>query len=115
VNIRYLGDAFSSSEINATLKPEFSFPLENLTFNIAGDIDYLSGSFDSDYFNNSEINYSYLNAGLAPSITFTNNDLSVSLGVSGYVSFDSENSDTEFSLYPRLNASYRLVDETVIV
>ena len=115
VNIRYLGDAFSSSEINATLKPEFSFPLENLTFNIAGDIDYLSGSFDSDYFNNSEINYSYLNAGLAPSITFTNNDLSVSLGVAGYVSFDSENSDTEFSLYPRLNASYRLVDETVIV
>ncbi len=115
VNLRYLTDAFSSSEFNATLKPEFSFPLENLTFKIDGDIDYLSGSFDRNYTNTSDIKYSYLNAGLAPSITFVNDDLSVSLGVAGYVSLDSENSDTEFSLYPRLNASYRLLDETVIV
>ena len=115
MNIRYLTDAFSSSEFNATLKPEFSFPLENLTFKIDGDIDYLSGSFDRNYTNTSDIKYSYLNAGLAPSITFVNDDLSVSLGVAGYVSLDSENSDTEFSLYPRLNASYRLLDETVIV
>lgn len=115
VNIRYLGDAFSSSEFNATLKPEFSFPLENLTFKIDGDIDYLSGSFDRNYDNTSDIKYSYLNAGLAPSITFVNDDLSVSLGVAGYVSLDSENSDSDFSLYPRLNASYRLLDETVIV
>lgn len=115
VNLRYLTDAFSSSEFNATLKPEFSFPLENLTFKIDGDIDYLSGSFDRNYTNTSDIKYSYLNAGLAPSIAFVNDDLSVSLGVAGYVSLDSENSDTEFSLYPRLNASYRLLDETVIV
>ncbi len=115
LNIRYLGDALSSSEFNATLKPEFSFPLENLTFNIDGDIDYLSGSFDRNYANTSDIQYSYLNAGLAPSITFVNDDFSVSLGVAGYVSLDSEHSDTEFSLYPRLNASYRLLDETVIV
>lgn len=114
LNVRYLGDAFSSSEINATLKPEFSFPLENLTFKIEGDIDYLGGSFERNYTNTSDIKYSYLNAGLAPSITFINDDLSVSLGVAGYVSLDSENSDTDFSLYPRLNASYRLLDETVI-
>ncbi len=115
LNIRYLGDAFSSSEFNATLKPEFSFPLENLTLKIDGDIDYLSGSFDRNYSNTSDIKYSYLNAGLAPSITFVNDDLSVSLGVAAYVSLDSENSNTDFSLYPRLNASYRLLDETVIV
>ncbi len=114
LNVRYLGDAFSSSEINATLKPKFSFPLENLTFKIEGDIDYLGGSFERNYANTSDIKYSYLNAGLAPSITFINDDLSVSLGVVGYVSLDSENSDTDFSLYPRLNASYRLLDETVI-
>ncbi len=115
LNIRYLGDAFSSSEFNATLKPEFSFPLENLTLKVDGDIDYLSGSFDKNYTNTSEIKYSYLNAGLAPSITFVNDDLSVSLGVAAYVSLDSENNNTDFSLYPRLNASYRLLDETVIV
>ncbi len=115
LNVRYLTDAFSSSEFNAVLKPEFSFPLENLTLKIDGDIDYLNGSFNKNYQNTSDIKYSYLNAGLAPSITFVNDDLSVSLGVAAYVSLDSENSDTDFSLYPKLNASYRLLDETVIV
>lgn len=115
VNIRYLGDAFSSSEFNATLKPEFSFPLENITLKVDGDIDYLSGSFDRNYANTSAIKYSYLNAGIAPSINFVNDDLAVSLGVAAYVSLDSENSDTDFSMYPRLNASYRLLDETVII
>ncbi len=115
LNARYLSDAFSSSEFNATFKPEFSIPLETLSLKIDGDIDYLSGKFDRNYDNTSEINYSYLNAGLAPSITFVNDDLTVSLGVAGYVSLDSENSNTDFSMYPRLNASYRLVDESVIV
>jgi len=115
LKVRYLGDAFSSSELNATLKPEFSFPLENLTLKLDGDIDYLSGHFDRNYANTSSINYSYVNAGLAPSISFVNNDLTLSLGVAAYVSFDTQNSQTEFSLYPRLNASYRLLDETVIL
>lgn len=122
LNIRFLGDAFSSSEFNVKLKPEFSFPLENLSaeqaslkLKVDGDIDYLSGSFDNNYFNTSGIKYSYLNVGVAPSLRFVNDDLAVSLGVAGYLSLDSEHSNTDFSLYPRLNASYRLMDETVIV
>lgn len=115
VNLRYLGDSFSSSEINVNLKPEFSFPLEGINLKVEGDINYLSGSFDRNFLNTSKIKYSYLDAGIAPSISFVNEDLSVSLGVAGYMSLDSENSETEFSLYPRLNASYRLLDETVIV
>ena len=113
-SIRYTGDSFSSSELNAKLKPEFSFPLENVTFKLDGDLDYLLGSFDRDYSNSTDIKYSYLNVGLAPSVNFVNNDLSVSLGVAGYVSLDTENSDTNFSLYPKVNVSYRLLDETVI-
>ncbi|WP_139856238.1 porin family protein [Aequorivita sinensis] len=113
-SIRYTGDSFSSSELNAKLKPEFSFPLENVTFKLDGDLDYLVGSFDKDYSGSTDIKYSYLNVGLAPSINFVNNDLSVSLGVAGYVSLDTENSDTNFSLYPKVNVSYRLLDETVI-
>lgn len=115
LNIRYLGDAFSSSEFNVKLKPEFSFPLENLNLGVEGDIDYLSGSFDKNYTNTSDIKYSFLNAGIAPSIAFTNEDLSVSIGVAAYVAMDTENSESDFSLYPKLNASYRLMDDTVIV
>ncbi|WP_313115134.1 TonB-dependent receptor [Aequorivita sediminis] len=113
-SIRYTGDSFSSSELIVKLKPEFSFPLENVTFKLDGDLDYLLGSFDKDYSNSTDIKYSFLNVGLSPSINFVNNDLSVSLGVAGYVSLDTENSDTNFSLYPKVNVSYRLLDETVI-
>lgn len=114
VNIRYLGDAYSSSEINATFKPEFSFPLENVTIKVDGDVDYVGGSFDRNYTDTSGIKYSYLNAGIAPSIAFVNDDLSLSLGIAGYLSMDSENSETNFSLYPKVNVSYRLLEETVI-
>ena len=113
--IRYTGDAFSSSEINTTLQPEFSFPIADLTLKVDGDIDYITGSFDRGYLSAEGINYSFLNAGVAPSLVYVNEDLSVSLGAAAFVSLDLENSETELFIYPRINASYRLVDELLIV
>lgn len=114
INLRYLGDSYSSSEINATLKPEFSFPIGQAAIKIDGDVNYLNGSFDTDYFKTSAIKYSFLNLGLTPSVVFLNNDLTVSLGAKPMVSFDLENSQTKFYIYPKINASYRLLDEAVI-
>ncbi len=114
-NVRYTGDAFSSSEINVNAQPEFSFPLVDLTLKVDGDVDYLSGSFDKGYLSSEGIDYSYLNAGVIPSLVYVNEDLSVSLGAAAYVSLDTENSETDFFIYPRINASYRLVDELLIV
>ncbi|MFT4698884.1 MAG: hypothetical protein ACI9SJ_002042 [Flavobacteriaceae bacterium] len=114
VNLRYLGDSFSSSEINFTAQPEFIFPLKEITLKVAADIDYLSGSFERNYLNTSDIKYSFLNLGVLPSLVYVNDDLTLSLGVAAYLSMDSENSETEFSIHPRVNASYRLVDELLI-
>ncbi len=114
LKIRFTGDSFSSSEVNARLRPEFSFPLEGVDFRIKGDVDYLTGSFSRDFYNN-KLQYGFLNAGLAPSIAFVNDDLSISLGVAAYISMDTENSETDFSLYPQVNASYRLMEEAAIV
>ncbi|PVW16563.1 TonB-dependent receptor [Marixanthomonas spongiae] len=113
--IRYTGDAFSSSEFHINAQPEFSFPLTELTLKVDGDVDYLSGSFDHGYLSPNAIEYSYLNAGVMPALVYVNDDLSVSLGAAAYVSLDMENSETDFFLYPRINASYRLVDELLIV
>lgn len=111
LNVRYLGDAFSSSEIHASLKPEFAFPLEGVKIKIDADLDYLGGSFDRNYANTGSIDYSLFNAGLIPSMSFETQDLTLSIGVAGYVSLDSENSDTKFFMYPKINASYKLIDE----
>lgn len=114
VNFRYLGDSFSSSEYNLKLVPEFAFPLESLTARVVGDIDYLNGSFKRNYSNTESISYSYLNLGVTPSFNYADDDLSLTLGVAGYVIMDTENSETDFSLYPKIDASYRL-DEALIV
>ncbi|MCW9037501.1 TonB-dependent receptor [Altibacter sp.] len=112
--VRYLGDAYSSSEFNIRAQPEFEFPLTDFTLTIDGDVDYLSGSFERNYFAEIPINYSFLNAGIAPSLVYVDTDLTLSLGVAAYASLDTENSDTNFSIAPRINVSYRLVDELLI-
>ncbi|MBW2938899.1 TonB-dependent receptor [Aureisphaera sp. CAU 1614] len=113
--IHYLGDAFSSSEINLNLQPKFAFPLTDFTLKIDGEVDYVNGSFERNYINNMGIAYSYLNAGITPSLVYVNEDLTLSLGANAVVSLDTENSETEFFIYPQINASYRLVDEVLIV
>ncbi|MAP54583.1 TonB-dependent receptor [Altibacter sp.] len=112
--IRYLGDAYGSSEFNLRAQPEFSFPLTDFTLTVEGDVDYLSGSFERNYFAEMPIKYSFLNAGIAPSLVYVDTDLTLSLGVAAYASLDTENSDTNFSIAPRINVSYRLVDELLI-
>ncbi len=113
--LRYLGDAYSSSEFNITAKPEFAFPLTTFTLKVDGDINYLTGSFDRMYFNDMGIDYGFLNAGIAPSLVYVNDDLTLSLGVAGYVGLNTQASESDFYVYPRINVSYRLVDEIFIV
>jgi hypothetical protein len=113
-HIRYLGDYYSSSEFNISLKPEFLFPISDLSLKVDLDLDYLSGSFDRSYFLDTGLRYSLFNAGVIPSIGYTNNDLSLGLGAAIYMGVDTENSTTDFFVYPQISASYRLVDELLI-
>ena len=113
-NIRYLGDSYGSSEVNISLLPEFSFPISDFMLKVEMDVDYLSGSFDQGYFNSNGLRYSFLNAGVLPSLAYVNNDLTLKLGAAAYVGFDTENNNTDFFIYPRLGVSYRVVDELLI-
>ncbi|GHC61420.1 hypothetical protein GCM10008083_28200 [Ulvibacter litoralis] len=112
--LRYLTDSYSSSEFNARIQPQFQFPLSDMTLKVGADFDYLTGSFDKGYFLDGANQYSFLNAGIIPSIDYINNDLTVSIGAAAYLGLDSENSNTDFFIYPRLAVSYRLIDELLI-
>ena len=113
--LRYTADAFSSSEVHFNTKPEFSFPLSDFDLKIDGELDYISGKFDRMFLEGPSFEYSYLNAGVAPSFVYLNNDLTLSLGVAAYVSLDTKASESSLFVYPRINASYRLVDAVLIV
>jgi len=113
-NLYYTGDAYGSSEIQAILKPEFEFPIADLNFRVDGLVDYLTGSFDRMYFLDTENKYSFLNAGVTPALVYFNEDLTLTLGAQAIASMDSENSETDFYIFPKINGSYRLVDELLI-
>lgn len=113
--IQYLGDAFSSSEINLNIQPKFTLPLSDFNLQVQGEVDYLTGKFDRNYVSQEELPYSFLNAGITPSLVYVNDDLTLSLGATALVSLDTENSKTQFYIYPQIRASYRLVDEVAIV
>lgn len=113
--IRYLADGFQSSEINFTAQPEFMFPLSEFNLKFTGNIDFLSGKMDRDYFNSgTAIEYSYLNTAVTPALVYVNDDLTLSLGASVVFGLDTKASDMDFYIYPQINASYRLVDELLI-
>lgn len=113
-NIRYLGDYYGSSEFNISVKPEFSFPISDFALKVDLDLDYLSGSFDRSYLSNVGLQYGFFNAGVIPSIGYIYKDLTLRLGAAMYLGMDTENSNTDFYIYPRVSASYRLVDELLI-
>ena len=114
-SIRYLGDSFSSSEFNIKVKPEFGFDAIDFPLKIGVDLDYIGGTFKRNYSDTSAVKYSFFNAGIIPSYAYTAEYLSLSVGFSGYVSLNSEESKTSFYVYPKIEASYRIVDELLIV
>lgn len=112
VMLRYFGDSYSSSEINFVAAPEFLFDLGGQDVGINVDIDYLSGKFDKSFaFPDTDIKYSFLNAGVHPYIRFQNKGFSINLGAQLVYGMDNENSESDISIYPKVDASFRVVDE----
>jgi len=112
VMLRYFSDSYSSSELNFVAQPEFLFDLGGQDVGINLDVDYLSGSFDRTFTDaDTSIKYSQLNAGLHPFIRFQNEDFSINLGAQVVYGMDMENSDGNVFIYPKVAASFRVVDE----
>lgn len=114
LTLSYTGDSFSSSEINARLQPEFQFIVSGFTVKVETDLDYLNGSFNQNYITDTTINYSFLNLGISPSFVFLHEGFTATLGATSYFSLDFENSISKLYIFPKVNASYNLMGETVI-
>ncbi len=115
VHLYNQSDAFKSSELQGIIAAEAEIPVSDFNLNLIGTFDYLKGSFKNDYFDEGAISYGFLNIGVQPSLQLTNNDLSVTLGVSGFMSVSTQVQKTQFYLYPNIKASYRLIDELLTV
>ncbi len=112
--LRYFGDSESNNELRFIATPTLEFPVSNelITTNIT--LDYLSNTFDAANTGGEELKNSHLNIGVAPSLVILRDDLTVNIGVAGFVNLDTENSNTNIFVYPQLTASYRVAGEYFI-
>ncbi|MCK8523883.1 TonB-dependent receptor [Aquimarina sp. D1M17] len=113
---QFFGDALSSVEHHVVAKPTFEFEIGDSLITTNFIVDYLSGSFDRDLdpILQTPNNYGILNVGVNPSLVILKDNLTVNLGAAVYYSIDTENSDNDLFIYPKITASYRLIDDAVI-
>jgi hypothetical protein len=117
-NVDVLFSAITSgegaSEISFRAQPEFQFDVMETDIDLGLDVDYLSGSFDTQGLRFAPENYSYLNAGINPSINLYGDNYKIELGARLNYLSDVENSEGSFNVYPDINASYILVEELLV-
>ncbi len=114
-SLSLFSDNFNSSEIYFHLNPKFTFPLDLINRNWRKDvklnskIEYLKGSFKQNYTDATDINYSFLNIGLNPTVRLDWSDFNFKLGTKAYVMFDIENSATDILIYPDVQVTYPFI------
>jgi hypothetical protein len=111
IKYRRFWDTYDASENRIVLTPEFEFEVADYLINLNTTVDYIGGEFSAL---NPGLKYSFLNVGVHPSYNYVQDDLAVNLGVEALLSLDSEHSNSEFFVYPKIRASYNLVDDVVI-
>ncbi|TYP70979.1 porin family protein [Aquimarina intermedia] len=119
LNYRFFGDATESSEHHVNLEPTITLDLGDQKLQTVMTFDYLNGSFEDDpnpnNFIETGIKYSRFITGINPNLIFNGDNFTLNLGASIFYSMDIENEENDFFIYPNVTASYRLLDDAVIV
>ena len=112
----HFSDNFSSSENRFYVKPTFKVDVLEQSINTNIIVDHVTGTFENNYFKNNinPLKYSFTNLGIEPSFVVNENDWTLELGAGIFYSLDSENNGNKLFLYPKVNASYKLVGDLMI-
>ncbi|CAN5365383.1 TonB-dependent receptor [soil metagenome] len=113
---RYFGDTHDSMEHNFKTNAFFEVNIADELINTNVFADVVSGSFGqgSNLNTTDNLDYSYVNAGLTPSLLILRDDLTVNLGASFVYLLNGETSKNSFFIYPKVTASYRLAGDYFI-
>ncbi|MBC9797786.1 TonB-dependent receptor [Sinomicrobium sp. FJxs] len=115
LSLKRFWDAHDSGENRVVLNPSFRFPVgeELITAHVFAD--YVGGEFKYEYYTGEKSKYSNLLLGVNPNLVIAGEDYTINLGASVFYGMDIENDDNDFYIYPKVNASYRLVEEYVTI
>jgi hypothetical protein len=113
LSFSYFNDDFNSKEILIGLNTDLDIPTSFLRDNlkIGTRVEYLNGSFGSNYAITNVLNYNFFTVRIAPEYNITYKDFAIKLGAKIFTSFDGENSITNFLAYPDMKIQKALLKE----
>lgn len=116
MQFKRFSDGLDSGENRFFVKPNFDFDVMNQKVKADFIVDYVGGTFNRTYTEDSELKYSTIIAGTKPSILYQQDDLSVHLGVGVFYATTKVNgaTDGKIFIYPNIKASYKLVGDVLI-
>lgn len=109
-------DDFRSKELFVSLASDLQFPLTSISrklknLNVNAALSYLNGEFAQDYLGTSKQEYTFFNVKVHPTYRFGDDKLKARLGAKVYLAMDTQNSLTDFFIYPDVNISYPIVKD----
>lgn len=116
LQFKRFSDDYGSGENRFWVKPSFDFDITGYRINADVVLDYVAGTFDRMYDENTKMDYSNVILGVKPNFLYQEGDLSVQAGVGLFydlLSYNNEN-DNKFFIYPDIKASYKLVGDLLI-
>lgn len=114
VMFQRFSDDRGSSENRLVAYTNFDVPIGNEAVIAHLKIDYIDGSFDTDFFGNQALNYGNVSLGLKGTYQLQQDDLTVNLGANLVYLNDTETNRNKFFIYPNISATYNLVSDVVI-
>jgi hypothetical protein len=115
VKYNHFSDAFGSSENRFYAKPSLQFDVMDRAVKTNLIVDYVGGSFKKDYLNTNSLKYGFTNFGIEPVFIMQEDDWTLNIGAGLFYSLDLENKNSKFLVYPKINASYKVVDDLMIL
>jgi hypothetical protein len=116
LKFNHFSDAYGSSENRFLLTPSFKFDVMDEAIKTKVIVDYVGGSFKSDYFgvNTAPLKYGYTNLGIVPSFEMIKEDWTLNIGAGLMYSMGTENKTNKFYVYPSVTASCKVVGDLMI-
>ena len=108
-DVRYTIDNFSSSELRAILQPEFLVSIFDRDWTLLPEVDYISGSFDQNYFGGTGPQYDFAQVSLGQTFQIVDQER-YGLEVGGVVTYnqDLEGDMSDFYIYPDVSAFFNI-------
>ncbi|KIA85408.1 TonB-dependent receptor [Flavobacterium sp. AED] len=116
VKFNHFSDVYGSSENRFYVKPTVQFDVMESAVKTDLIVDYVGGSFKKNYSNTNTqpVKYGFTNFGIAPSFVMQKEDWTLNIGAAVFYSLDNQNSNNKFLVYPKFNASYKVVGDLMI-